>query len=274
MVPSDSSANHPQAPASPLRKLVSCRMWLAVVVFGFGVLLLLWAASPDQNVLRMARCYDNVHNITLACSRYSTLFGHLPPAYTVDRDGRHMHSWRVLILPFLQEKELYDRFKLEEPWNSPHNLAVSESIPEVYHCLSDDANLLDTSYVMVLGHDALSDGPTARRPEEIKDSPTIIVVEVTNSGIHWSEPRDLNADEIDFRVNSPNAPGIGSRHRPRGAYVGYCNGHFDFLPDSVDPRAVRALTTIAGQERLLEDEGGPVTPTTWHLAPTPDTNSQ
>jgi hypothetical protein len=56
----------------------------------------------------------------------------LPPAVLYSKDGRPLHSWRVLLLPFLEEEALFREFKLDEPWDSPHNRALITRMPRVY----------------------------------------------------------------------------------------------------------------------------------------------
>src|SRR5262245_6014980 len=63
--------------------------------------------------------------------------GRLPPAILYDEQGRPLHSWRVLILPYLEEEALYHQFRLDEPWDSPHNLALLPWMPKVYGVPND-----------------------------------------------------------------------------------------------------------------------------------------
>ena len=58
--------------------------------------------------------------------------GRLPPAALCDEGGRPPHSWRVLILPYLGEQACYDEFRLDEPWDSPRNLALLSRMPAAY----------------------------------------------------------------------------------------------------------------------------------------------
>ncbi len=58
--------------------------------------------------------------------------GAFPTAYSADSTRRPLHSWRVHQLPYLGHKPLFDRFRLDEPWDSDHNLALLSEMPEVY----------------------------------------------------------------------------------------------------------------------------------------------
>jgi hypothetical protein len=63
---------------------------------------------------------------------YESQYGRLPPAVVYGKDGHALYSWRVLILPYLDQKKLYDEFALDEPWNSPHNLPLLQQRPQIY----------------------------------------------------------------------------------------------------------------------------------------------
>jgi hypothetical protein len=63
---------------------------------------------------------------------YNDEHGRLPPAVVYGADGKPLYSWRVLLLPFIEQEELYKEFKLDEPWDSPHNLPLLEKMPGTY----------------------------------------------------------------------------------------------------------------------------------------------
>ena len=89
----------------------------------------------------------------VALLTYHDTYGSFPPAYIADDQGRPMHSWRVLILPYLEEKSLYDRYDFSEPWDGPDNSQLAAEMPKVYRCRSDSCSLspTDTSYLAVVG---------------------------------------------------------------------------------------------------------------------------
>jgi hypothetical protein len=63
---------------------------------------------------------------------YHDAHGRLPPAVVYGKDGKPLYSWRVLLLPYLDEQELYQQFQLDEPWDSPHNLQLLPRMPGFY----------------------------------------------------------------------------------------------------------------------------------------------
>lgn len=197
-----------------------------------------------------AECVNNLMQIGIAMHSYHAEHGSFPPAYVADESGRPMHSWRVLLLPYLGEQGVYDQYNFDEPWNSPNNLALADLIAPVYRCPEDrQGNPSETSYAMIVGPGTISAGATATKTADIKDgsSRTIMVVEVTDSGIHWMEPRDLRAERLSFGITDGTPEGIRSNHR-RGANALFCDGHVQFLEDRTDSAQIKAMTTIAGGE--------------------------
>ncbi len=147
-------------------------------------------------------CVANLKQIGLAMQAYQQKYGRFPPSFIPDKNGKPQHSWRVLLLPFLGQESLYTRYRFDEPWNGPHNQALHDEMPAVYRCPSDKSpDRSQTSYAMIVGPHAISDGPTSRRLKDIKHAPsnTILLVDAAGAGINWLEPRDLNADKLTFR---------------------------------------------------------------------------
>jgi hypothetical protein len=111
------------------------RRWLLLsgvtvaVLAGLGYLL----AGAVERVRDAAdRITCNLGGLRIALYNYQDTHGGLPPAILHDKDGRPLHSWRVLILPFIEETQLYEEFRLDEPWDSPHNLALLQRMPKTY----------------------------------------------------------------------------------------------------------------------------------------------
>lgn len=247
------------------RKFLGCGGCMWTVVGGLFlillILLLLPAVSPCREAARRMQCVNNLKNIMLAMRNYSIKYGCYPPAYTVDKNGQRMHSWRALLLEFMDRK-LYDQYDYTHPWNSPGNLAVAEKIGEkdpyhLYHCPTElgdhPQSSANTSYVMLVGPQAFSNGSIGRKPAEITDKPedTIAVVEMSPSGIPWTAPYDLNVAEMSSKVNDPGAAGIRSCH-PNGAYVAFCDGSVRFrYNDSQEfEKYLKALATVDGGEDM------------------------
>lgn len=207
--------------------------------------------SPNMpgawDILRRSECRDNLERIATAVSLYEADFGCLPPAYTTDAAGNRLHSWRTLLLPYLGEEALYKALNLDEPWESESNRLWHDTPVDVFQCPADSAGSSnDTSYVMIVGGEGVFDGKP-RKVVDVTDgtSKTILLIEMTGSGIHWMEPEDLRWEETDFTIGGEKT--ISSEHKG-GAHVMMCNGAVAFLTDDTLPADVRAMATRAGGE--------------------------
>lgn len=172
-----------------------------------------------------------------------------------------MHSWRALILPFTDYPQDEVQYDFSQPWNSPANLAFAKESQayKMYRCPTEfsqdrnDRDRPDTSYVMLVGPNAFADGSTARKQEDITDKlgVTIIVGEMSHSGIFWTEPRDLYTSEMSSKINDPNQIGLRSEHSS-GLHVLFADGSIRFLIESMDLKDYKAMTTINGGEDMSE----------------------
>jgi len=231
-----------------------------VVVFGAvlvcgGILaaLLLPAVQAAREAARRSQCTNNLKQIALAMHNYHDVNKCFPPAVITDKDGRPMRSWRVAILPYLEQRPLYDAYNFNEPWDSPRNRVLGDAVPPVYRCPSDGKPAsTETNYVMIVGKGTVGGLPNeAVRLSDITDgsSNTIMIVEVTGSGIHWMEPRDLSVDDIGRMINDGSGKWISSNH-PSGVNVALCDGSVRFLSEQIDAQTLRSL--------ILRNDGTPV----------------
>ncbi len=174
--------------------------WMAITGIVLGCLgstlilvaLLLPAVQAAREAARRAQCVNNLKQIGLAMHNYASQYNTFPPAYTVDDNGKPLLSWRVLILPYLDEQTLYQQFHLDEPWDSPHNSALLHAMPKVYECPSHPHAIHNASdYQVVVGSKTIFPGPKPVALADITDgtSLTLLVGEVKSS-IPWSAPQD------------------------------------------------------------------------------------
>lgn len=221
------------------------------LVSGFLVALLLPATQAAREAARRSACVNHMRQIGIALQNYHDTYQSFPPAYVADENGRPMHSWRVLILPFLEENELYEEYDFDEAWDGPNNRRLAELMPDIYGCPSAVEPAGQTNYVAVVGDETMWTGANAVTMRDVLDgtAKTIAVVETTGSGINWLEPRDLTVDEAVQGINQPIGPGIASNH-PGGVNVLFCDSHVIFLDESVRPDDIRALLTINGREDI------------------------
>jgi prepilin-type processing-associated H-X9-DG protein len=193
-------------------------------------------------------CESRLQQLALALRGYHTTHGCFPPPYIAGKDGRPMHSWRVLILPQLGRMDLYRAYHFDEPWDGPNNRLLAATHVRDYECPSAANGSASTNYLAVVGPGSVWREGRSTKLGEITDGPanTILVVEVASSGVHWMEPRDLDMLPLAPGIN-PAGQGISSRHTD-GANVVMADGSVRFLPDGLIPAEVNALLTIAGGE--------------------------
>jgi prepilin-type processing-associated H-X9-DG protein len=236
---------------------------VAICVVGILIALFLPARSTARESALRTVCINNLRQIGLAMQSYHQKHGCFPPAYIADENGKPKHSWRVLILPFMGYGQLYSQYRFDESWDSPHNITLEAQMPSEYCCPSSGRYRTSgiTSYAMIVGHDAISDGPNSRRASDIKDGLgyTIMVAEAAGAGINWMEPRDLAVDKMTFQITYSGDQSkaylreISSDH-PTIANVLFCDGSVRILPKDIGPKHLEALLTIDGGETVKMDD--------------------
>jgi prepilin-type processing-associated H-X9-DG protein len=181
----------------------------------------------------------------LAVLSYEAQYHCFPPAYIPDKNGKPIHSWRVLILPHLQREDLYQQYNFNEPWDGPNNRKLLAKRPTFFSCPIDNkAGATTTSYVAVVGKNALWRTGKPRSLDELAlhegATNTVMLVEVANSGINWTEPRDFCLDEPKAAGSASPVPRVCSEHLSSsdffsqetvtGACIAFADGHVQFLP--------------------------------------------
>lgn len=204
--------------------------------------LLLPAVNQARESGRRNTCSNNLKQIALAMQNYADAYGTFPPAYLADADGNPMHSWRVLILPFIENGAPFARYRFDEPWDGPNNRKLAAEMPSVYRCPSDAPSGNNTSYVVVTDPGTMFDGEQSTSPEEIRHraSTTLMIVEVAGESINWMAPEDLDAQQMPFTIGGPGSGGISSGHAG-GAEVAFADGSVRFVAMSIDANVLRAL---------------------------------
>jgi hypothetical protein len=211
------------------------------------------AVGEAREAARRSQCSGYCCQILVALHNYHDTYGMFPPAYIADATGKPMHSWRMLILPYLNGQDLYQQYRFHEPWNSDHNVQIAGQLkPNWFRCPSCPSGVDPriTNYVVITGTGTAFPGATSAKLDDFADGTdnTILFAETSTSNILWTEPADLVVDQMSFAINDPKRPSISSAHS-RGPAVVLANGCRTYRPNkSTDPETLRALTTIAGQE--------------------------
>jgi type II secretory pathway pseudopilin PulG len=221
-----------------------------LTILGIGavlVALFLPAVRRGREPARRSQCKNNLKQIALALHNYASDFGALPPASTVDVDGNPLHSWRTLILPYLDQRALYETIDLSKPWDDPANAAACKSVVQTYYCPSNPDLPDHTTYLACVGSNACFRSTQSRPLSEITDgaSQTLMVIEVPlDRAVPWMSPND--ADEA-------LVVGIGPESKlahAGGMDAALGDGSIRFLSANTPAATRRALISIAGGDKV------------------------
>jgi hypothetical protein len=223
-------------------------------------------ASPsDQKPSPRDVTRRHLKEILVALHNYHSEHGSFPAPFSV-KDGKPLLSWRVAILPFLGENELYEQFQLGEPWHSPRNKILIDRMPAVFETFESPTGrgytrikgfigpnaVFDPALTPVVGKqeggDASKTTTPARRPgvsvHDITDGTSnTAFIGLARASSHWTAPSD-----IEF------LPGVDIRNElddsdPRGLVLGMCDGSVQVLPKArQDRQTLGALLTRNGGE--------------------------
>ncbi|WP_442510948.1 DUF1559 domain-containing protein [Novipirellula sp. SH528] len=211
-----------------------------------GVLvgLLLPAVQAAREAARRMTASNGMKQIGLAMHNHYSLNRALPDRAIRDADGKPLLSWRVKLLPFLEEQALYDEFHLDEPWDSEHNLKLLPRMPATYVDPSVPAEPGYTVFQLPVGPETLFPEQGERKFQEVLDglSNTIMVVETNRSiAVPWTKPADVEID-----INNP-LPQLGNTHQG-GFHVLLADGSVRFVTKEIAVETLKALFTYNGKE--------------------------
>ena len=236
-----------ESPARKPSKLGSRLVELLVVIGIIGVLvaLLLPATRSAREPARRSQCSNNLKQIALALQNYESEYGALPPAYTVDADGNPLHSWRTLILPYLEQQSLYETIDLTKPWDDPANQQAYETEIFTYQCPSVDCPPNHTTYLAVVAPSGCFRPTDPRTLAEITDDPTLTLMVVETDAehdVHWMSPSDANEQWI------LNLGTVEELPHPGGIQAACVGGNVLFLSSTLEAATLRALISIDGDD--------------------------
>lgn len=220
---------------------------LLVVIGVIAVLIALFLPQRRgaSEAARRAQCTHNLKQIALALQAYESKYHALPPAYTVDADGKRLHSWRTLILPFLAETLLYEKIDLSKAWDDPANAEALKTRVFAYECPSAGCPENHTIYGAVVAPNGCFRSAEPRRLSEITDdhAKTLMVLEVDpEHAVHWMAPTDADLDVLlGFNRETKLA-------HPGGFTAAFVDGSVRFLLADLPADERRALVSIAGDD--------------------------
>jgi prepilin-type N-terminal cleavage/methylation domain-containing protein len=224
---------------------------LAVLaVIGILIALMLPVTRSAREPARRSQCKNNLKQIGLALHNYADEYGSLPPAYTVDESGNRLHSWRMLILPYVDSLPLYHQLDLSKPWDDPANAQACGTFRvHAYSCPSANLEPNMTTYLAVAVPNGCFFKNKPREFAEITDDKgnTLMVIEVpAEKAVPWMSPND--ADEALILAFGPES----KLPHSDGVHSLCVDGSVRFLPADMPASERRAQITIAGNEKIVD----------------------
>lgn len=238
--------------------LIGVALMVTLVPFG----LILPAVQKVRGAANRMSSSNNLKQLALAVHNYHAVHNTMPPAVVYNQDGQPLYSWRVLVLPYLDEGQLYNQFRLDEPWDSTYNKSLLAQMPRAFH---DPGLALDpglTTYQVINGKGAAFEsdpqngliplqgikGAFQAKPkiglQHFPDGTanTFLIVEAEQA-VPWTKPQDL-----DYFPDGP-LPRFG-KTRAGGFNAAMGDGAVKTIQPSLPQQTLRALITRNGGEVL------------------------
>ncbi|HEY7329099.1 MAG TPA: DUF1559 domain-containing protein [Gemmataceae bacterium] len=183
---------------------------------------------------------SNLHNLGIAMHMYADAMQRMPANALYNKDGKPLLSWRVLLLPYIDQQALFNEFHLNEPWDSEHNKKLLARMPKIYATPQDENTLKEhtTYYQGFVGKNAFFESKQGIRfPADITDgtSVTIMIVEASKA-VPWTKPEDIAYDP-DKPLPKLGVPGASL------IQVLFCDGHIQAISPGITKETLRSLIT-------------------------------
>jgi hypothetical protein len=234
--------------------------WLVLCIAG-----LVLAIGKVREAAERAVVANNLKQIGYAMQDYESATDRLPPHAIYSADRRPLLSWRVALLPYLEQGPLYSQFRLDEPWDSEHNKPLLPLMPRVFarpgagpgeEYKTRFQAFVSRPSARVTEMTAFPAGPFGSSLRRMTDgtSNTILVVEAADA-VEWTRPQDLPFLPADAAAGDLAAPlpGLGVNGRT-GFQAVLGDGSVRWFPGRVDPARFRALLTPNGGEPVTTDD--------------------
>lgn len=213
-------------------------------LFGITSGMLLPAVQAARFSARRMQSSNHLKQLALAMHNYHDTYNRLPGSVVVDRVSGEKRSWRIELLPFLEEQALYQQYRQDEPWDSEHNRKLLDKMPAVFRHPNSAAPADRTVYHVVHGEEIGVRTEEATRFRDFTDglSNTIMFVEVEDEfAVPWTKPEDVELDPDD------PWPPLGG-HNQEGVQVAMFDGSVRIIPYWLEPEKLWALLTRGGGE--------------------------
>ena len=221
---------------------------LLIVIFMVLALLFPYLNSERDKAPHKAQCTNNMKMLALGMNNMAFAMRGYPPAQRMNKEGEIQYNWRIALLPYLEQEQMYEEIMNNLPGDSSHNRQFEDKMPSFFAC-SEFPNLRprQTSYQVIVGPEAPFEGNRRTGLDDFERglSNTILFVETTQ-GVPWMSPVDLPYANLDHGVVPLKSKlwGVGSGHR-RGTAVAWADGSVRTLNFGQKPEDIAFLKTMA-----------------------------
>ncbi|MCA9038750.1 MAG: DUF1559 domain-containing protein [Planctomycetaceae bacterium] len=230
-----------------------------------------WSENSAIDMARLqaqiTQSRNNLKQIALAFHMYNDVHGCLPPGVIYGPDGKPWHSWRTLILPYLEMQNMYEMYDVTQPWDSEANKKLAVMIMPVYSDPLRGENPENyTHYLSAIGKDAVLNGVEfdgtkagfeavlnqGTRFQDISDgsSSTLLVSTVSSDQkIRWTEPRDVFTNKNIPELNSKDGFSTYTINGTERLMVALCDGSVQTFEEPIlGQKFIESLVTAQGGE--------------------------
>jgi hypothetical protein len=227
---------------------------IAIVACCVFAIVILYVCTGDargrfRTAVNRTNASNHLKHIVHALHDYESEHGGLPPAATCDADGKPLLSWRVAILPYLDEGQLHKRFQLDEAWDGPNNRQLLARMPQVYDLPGINKNHdIRTYFRVYVGGGAAFNVIPAPGPclcEFADGTGQTLLVVAAEDAVEWTKPDELTYDP----KRPPPRPGYHFGDHQH-ALVSFADGTIRELSCETDEVTLHALITRSGGETI------------------------
>ncbi|MEI8213516.1 MAG: DUF1559 domain-containing protein [Planctomycetota bacterium] len=232
----------------------------SLALMGILIGLFLPAVPSAREAAKRMLCSNRIRQIGLAIietrSRANDL-SQSPPNNKPAETGGPPVSWRIKILPWLEEGAIANEYQVSSPWDSAENWKLAQRIVPAYTCPSEP-NLVSrkggrfTAYAMLENSNRDPENPNLLPTGRIisADGDRILLIESCGANLIWTEPRDVDVDTLDwavlpFRSGAKREPwrsrGVGASFHGSGTHAVFDDGSTRFLPAATDKEVLRQM---------------------------------
>jgi hypothetical protein len=196
--------------------------------------LVLPAIQSAREAARRTQGMNNLKQLALAMFNYADAHGHFPPPAIKGPNG-DLHSWRIAILPYVEQDALYNEYRLTEPWDSDHNKKLLAKMPDVFRSPVEPPGTTNSSYYVLVGKETVFPMGEGVKFQDITDgmSNTIMIVE-SKRDIPWTKP-----DDIAYSPDQPLPP-LGGYHDGIIS-VAFADGSAQVVQQQTDQTTLRRM---------------------------------